>query len=133
MSREDVAVVRALFAAFRERDLDAASACVHREIEIRPALVGGPEGVIYRGRNGQRQFWADIDSAWTEFRIDPEEVRDLGGEVLVLGRVFARGRESGISLNQAAAWVAGMRGGQVNRFRSFTSQSEALEAVGLRE
>jgi ketosteroid isomerase-like protein len=133
VSAEDIAVVRALFTAFRERDDGAAAACVHQDLEIRPALVGGPEGVVYRGRDGQRQFWADIDAAWSEFRIEPDEFRDLGGEVLVLGRAFARGRGSGIRLDQAAAWVAGMRDGQVHRFRSFTTQEQALEAVGLRE
>jgi ketosteroid isomerase-like protein len=131
MSGEDVVVVRALFDAFAGRDLDAGAACVHEDVEIRPALVGGPEGTVYRGRDGQRQFWEDIDAAWAEFRIEPGEFRDLGGQVLVLGRAFARGRGSDISLNQAAAWLAEIRDGQVLRFRSFTSQDQALEAAGL--
>jgi ketosteroid isomerase-like protein len=133
MSKQDVAVVRALFQAFADRDYNAGAACVHEDVEIRPALVGGPEGTVYRGRDGQRQFWEDIDAAWAEFRIEPDEFRNLGGHVLALGRAFARGQGSDISPNQAAAWLAEMQDGQVLRFRSFTTQDQALEAVGLSE
>jgi ketosteroid isomerase-like protein len=133
MSRENVEVVKDVFAAFRDRDFDAAAACFHPETEVHPAIVGGPEGVVYRGRDGVRQFFADVDAAWADFRIEPQEFRDLGGEVLVLGRAYARGRGSGIVLDEAAGWVAGMRDGEVIQFRSFTTQAEALEAVGLRE
>jgi ketosteroid isomerase-like protein len=133
MSQENVELVKSLFAAFADRDLDAAASVLHPEIEIRPAIVGGPEGVVYRGLNGNRQFWADIDAAWTEFRIEPEEFRDLGGQVLVLGRAFAHAPGSGIALDEATAWIAAVHEGQIVRFRSFTNQRQALEAAGLRE
>ena len=133
MSEENVAVVKSFFEAFADRDLNAAARVLNPEIEIRPAIVGGPEGVVYRGVNGNREFWADIDAAWSEFRIEPEEFRDLGRKVLVLGRAFAHGRESGIALDEAAGWLATVREGQIVRFRSFTNQREALEAAGLSE
>ncbi len=133
MSQENVEVVKSLFAAFADRDVDVAARVLHPKVEIRPAIVGGPEGVVYRGLNGNRQFWADIDAAWTEFRIEPEEFRDLGGQVLVLGRTFAHASGSGITLDEAAAWIAAVREGQNVRFRSFSKQREALEAAGLPE
>lgn len=133
MSQENVDLVKSLFAAFADRDLDAAASVLHPEIEIRPAIVGGPEGVVYRGLNGNRQFWADIDAAWTEFRIEPQEFRDLGRQVLVLGRAFAHAQGSGIALDEGAAWIAAVREGQIVRFQSFSSQREALDAAGLRD
>jgi ketosteroid isomerase-like protein len=133
MSQENIEAVRSLFAAFARRDLDAAASVLHREVEIRPAIVGGPEGVVYRGLRGNQQFWADIDAAWTEFRIEPQEFRDLGKLVLVLGRAVARAPGSGITLDEASAWIAEVREGQIVRFRSFTSQREALEAAGRSE
>jgi ketosteroid isomerase-like protein len=133
MSQENVEVVKSLFAAFADRDLDSAARFLHREVEIRPAIVGGPEGVVYRGLEGNRRFWADIDAAWTEFRIEPEEFRDLGGQVLVLGRALALAPGSGIALDEASAWIAAVREGQIIRFRSFSKQREALEAAGLQE
>ena len=133
MSQENVDAVKGLFAAFADRDLDAAARVLDPNVEIRPAIVGGPEGVVYRGLRGNAQFWADVDTAWAEFRVDPQEFRDLGKQVLVLGRAFARGPGSGIGLDQAGAWIAEVRGKRIIRFRSFSSQQEAFEAAGLRE
>ena len=133
MSEENVEIVKTLFAAFADRDLDAAARLLDPEVEIHPAIVGGLEGVVYRGVPGNRQFWADVDAAWSEFRIEPEEFRDLGDQVLILGRAFARAEGSGITLDEPAGWIAAMRGAQIVQFQSFSSQREALEAVGLSE
>ena len=132
MSEEDIEVVEVLFAAFAKRDDDAAARVLHPQIEIRPAIVGGPERAVYRGVDGSRQFWADIDAAWTEFRREPREFRDLGGgEILVLGRAYARAR-GGIALDEAVGWIASVRKGRIVRFRSFSNRLEALEAARSR-
>jgi ketosteroid isomerase-like protein len=133
MSQENVEAVKALFAAFASRDVVAAATVLDHEVEIRPGLVGGLEGTVYRGLPGNEQFWTDIDATWVEFRIEPDEFRDLGGRVLILGRAFARGRESGVALDQPAAWLAEVHDGKILRFRSFSDQQEGLEAAGLRE
>ena len=64
-------VAKSLLAAFADRDQGAAAEVVHPEVEIRPAIVGGLEGIIYRGLDGTIQFWADIDAAWSEFGSKP--------------------------------------------------------------
>jgi ketosteroid isomerase-like protein len=133
MSEENVEAVKTLFAAFADRDFEAAAKVLDPSVEIRPAIVGGPEGVVYHGPDGMRQFWADVDAAWAEFRITTEEFQELDGEILVLGRAFARGRGSGITLDAPAAWMAGLRDRRIVDFRSFSSPQEALEAAGLRE
>jgi ketosteroid isomerase-like protein len=133
MASENVELVRFLFAAFADRDLDAAAKVLHPGIEIRGAIVGGLEGVVYTGLQGNRQFWADIDTAWTEFRIEPQEFRDLEGQVLVLGRVFAQAPGSGIWLDEAAAWIFAFSERKIVRLRSFTSIREALGAAELRQ
>jgi ketosteroid isomerase-like protein len=133
MSQKNVEAVRILFAAFADRDFEAATSVLDPGVEIRPAIVGGPEGVVYYGPDGMRQFWTDVDAAWAEFRITPEEFRELDGEIIVLGRAFARGPGSGIALDAAVAWIAELRGGRIVRFQSFSSQQEALEAAGLQE
>jgi hypothetical protein len=77
-----------------------------------------------------RQFWADVDAAWVGFRITTEEFQGLDGQILVLGRAFARGWGSGITLDVPAAWMAGLRNRRIVDFRSFSSQQDALEAAG---
>ena len=133
MSEENVELARSLLAAFADRDRGAAAEVLHPEVEIRPAIVGGPEGVVYRGLDGTIQFWADIDAAWAEFRIEAEEFRDLGDRVLVLGRAFARAERSGIVFDEPAGWLAAIHEGRIVRFRSFSNQLDALEAAGLSE
>jgi len=133
MSQENVEVVKSLFAAFAERDFDTAAIVMHPQVEIRPAIVGGPERTVYRGLDGNRQFWDDIDAAWSEFVIEVEEFRDLGEQVLALGRATAHAPGSDITLDQAGGWVADLRDGRISRFRSFSTRQEALEAAGLSE
>ena len=133
MSVENVETVKALFAAFADRDFDAVAEILDPDVQIHPAIVGGPENVVYQGRDGMQQFWADVDTAWAEFRITPEEFRELDESILVLGRAFARGQGSGIGLDQGAAWIARLREGRIVEFQSFSSKAEALEAAGLRE
>ncbi|MGZ8758856.1 MAG: nuclear transport factor 2 family protein [Aeromicrobium sp.] len=133
MSQENVEVVRALFAAFAQRDFEAAAGVLDPGVDVRPAIVGGPEGVVYHGLDGMRRFWADIDATWAEFEIRPEEFRELDGEIVVLGRAVARGRASGITIDAEAAWTARVRDRRIVDFRSFTSQHDALEAAGLSE
>jgi ketosteroid isomerase-like protein len=133
MSRENVEAVKVLFEAFARKDFEATARFLDPHVEIRPAIVGGLEGAVYRGPDGMRQFWADVDAAWAEFRITPEEFRELDGKVLALGRVFARGRNSGIPLDATAAWIAELRNGRIVSFQSFSSQQRALEAAGLSE
>jgi ketosteroid isomerase-like protein len=133
MSERNVEVVMSLFEAFASRDQTGAAALLDPDVEIHPAIVGGPERVVYRGLDGNRRFWADVDAAWAEFRIETDEFRDLGEHVLVLGRAFARAEGSGIALDERAAWLATVRRGQIIRFGSFSDQREALEAAGVSE
>jgi ketosteroid isomerase-like protein len=132
MSRENVEVVRALFAAYATGEVEAVISAAAADIEIRPGLVGSLEGTVYRGREGFGRFLADVDAAWEEWKIDIDELRDLNDTVLALGRVRARARD-GMTLEAGAGWIFVMRDGKIASFRSFTTQAEALEAAGLRE
>jgi len=132
MSQQNVETVRAMFASYAEGDVDAVINAAAEDIELRPALVGGLEGTVYRGKEGFRRFLADVDTAWDEWQIEIAEIHDLKDTVLALGSVQARARD-GMKLEARSGWVCGMRDGKVARFRSFVSRAEALEAVGLRE
>jgi ketosteroid isomerase-like protein len=132
MSQENVEIVRSMFEAYGGRDYPAASDAAHADIEIHPAMTGWLEGTVYRGPDGFRQFLEDVDAAWDEFRIEMHEYRDLGKTVLALGQTWGRGRD-GIKVDSPGGWVCDMRQGKIQRFRSFNTWGEALEAVGLSE
>ncbi len=87
MSHENVDTVRSMFSSYAERDVDAVINAASVDIEVRPALVGGLEGTVYRGQKGFRRFLADVEAAWEEWHIEIDELRDLSDTVLALGRV----------------------------------------------
>lgn len=130
---DQIDIVESILAAFGRRDLDALLAEADPEIEVRPAVVGGLEGTVYKGHAGVRDFVADLDRTWSEFRVEPEEFRDLGDTVLVLGRTVARGMHSGVELDTASGFVFALRGRKLHSFRSFVSREAALTAVGQSE
>ena len=122
-----------MFDAYRRQAIDAAVEIAHPDIEVRPSIVGGPERDVYRGRDGVRRFFADVEAAWADFRIEVDEFRDLGGAtVLILGRSFARGEGSGIPVEAATDGLPSYATARFTDSRASPAGEAALEAVGLR-
>jgi ketosteroid isomerase-like protein len=135
MSRENVEAVRRAAAAFNRSDVDALLEEADPEIEWHPllqVLLGG-EATVYRGHQGARDLYRDIDEAFTETQVEVLEVRDLGERSLAFGRLRGRGRESGAQTEIAIAWLVEFQGGKVIRVREYLDPKEALEAAGLSE
>jgi ketosteroid isomerase-like protein len=76
---------------------------------------------------------AESEATFAELRLEIEEFRDLGDDVLLIGRLRARGRESGVEVDSATAWLFTFRGSKVWRARGYLDPREALEAAGLQE
>ena len=135
MSEENVEIVRRMMDAWSRRDLEAAIEMLHPEIEWRLTLTpGGPEGTAYRGVDGIRDWFGEVDEVWTGLRIDAVEFRDVGGDrVIQLGRFRAVAKESGVPIDQPQGTLLELKNGRVFRVRGFGSHREALEAAGLSE
>jgi ketosteroid isomerase-like protein len=131
MSRENVELTRRAFQAFNDRDLDAVLAGLHHEVEAFPRLAAVEGG--YRGHDGIRRWWAQLLGAFPDFHVEILEVRDLGEFIVLALRLRGRGAESDTPVDAAVWHVNQFRDGKVIRWRVYTSESEALEAVGLRE
>ncbi len=126
-------VCRRAFEGVLRQDAEAALPYIDPEIELQSAIVGGAEGNTYRGHEGFRTWMAESDATWAELRLETDEFRDLGDDVLMIGRLHARGRESGIEVDSPIAWLSTVGGGRIVRSRGFLDPQEALEAAGLRE
>jgi uncharacterized protein len=134
MSTENVEVCRRVFDALgARRDTEAALPYIDPEIELQSAIVGGAEGNTYRGHEGIRNWMAEADAIWAELRLEPEEFRDLGDEVLMIGRFYARGSGSGLEIESPIAWLSRVHAGKIVWSRGFLDPGKALEAAGLRE
>ena len=127
---ENVQIIRRLVEAFNDRDLDTMFAVMEPEAELYP-LRAQLEGKAYVGHDGLREMLADFDQDWEFVRMDAEEYREAGDHVVVLGRLGARGRTSGVDLDVPMAFVWRLREGKVVHARSFSEQAEALRDAGL--
>jgi ketosteroid isomerase-like protein len=133
MSEENVELVRRGHDAFNRRDLDAYLATHDPDIEFTPyerAIEGrGP----YHGHEDVRRWWQDAFEVLPDFKVELNEVRDLGDVILVRGRLYGQGVGSGASFDRPYWGVFRLRDNRVVWWHAFQGEAEALEAVGLSE
>jgi ketosteroid isomerase-like protein len=88
----------------------------------------------YRGHAGFRRWLGDWAAAWSEFAVGrAEEWIDAGEEVVVVYRLKATGRASGVKLERQDAMVSCVKDAQIVRVDYYNNRAQALEAVGLQE
>ena len=135
MSSENLDLVRSIFAAFEQGDLEAWLALWDSDCEYRPALEGAVEGAegVYIGRDAIRDWWRAFHDEWSEVRAEVHEIRDVGDRVVVLEVLRGRRRVSGIPMEQRFGHVLTFRAGRLAVSEDYFSWEEALEAVGLSE
>ena len=129
MGGDDVAVVKAVFAAFAERDLERVLELIDPEFEfttVTSDYAGRTEP--YRGREGMREYFRDVALVWDDLRLNPREFREVGESILVTGRVTARSPSR--IVEGSTGWVFRVRDGRVVYGRVYASAAEAEEAVG---
>ena len=124
----DIEVVKAIFAAFADRDLDGVLAVSDPDIEF-TAVTGEQAGRIepYRGHAGMRQYFRDVAEVWEELRLTPREFRVVGDLVLVTGKASARSRSR--TITGSTGWVFGVRDGKVTYAHVYASAADAIAAV----
>jgi ketosteroid isomerase-like protein len=124
----DIEVVKAMFAAFAARDLEAVLALAHPEIEF-TAVTGAHAGRTepYRGHDGMRQYFRDVATVWEELHLTPREFRESGDLVLVTGKVSARSRSRTVA--GSTGWIWRVRDGKVVFGRVYASAADATEAL----
>jgi ketosteroid isomerase-like protein len=92
-----------------------------------------PDGRVYRGHQGVREFWRGWTGTWEGFDFEVVEAVDAGDEVVAKVHQVGRGRGSGAPVQLTSGQVWTVRDGRIVRFRAFRTFADALEAVGLEE
>ena len=132
MSRENVEIVRRMVEVFNAGDVEGLSAVMAPDGRIVP-LRAALEDTVYSGPDAARQFWEAAMESWSTLRLDIGELRDCGERVLALGSIKGKARGTEAEVETPAAWIVTVRNGRISESRTYTSQTEALEAVGLSE
>jgi ketosteroid isomerase-like protein len=135
MSQENVDFVRAVWQAWERGDMEAIFAFYDPEIVWdQTHAQAGELSAVYHGHDGVRQFIREWIAPFESYYARPEEFIDAGEAVVVRLRQGGRGKQSGAEVDMPPYWqVYRLRDGRAVRIEVYTSQSEALGAVGLQE
>ena len=125
MSQAKVDIAKRGIDAFNRGDVEALAADTTEDVELFPALAGAVEGGGFHGRAGIEAYFQITAETWGEFRVLAEDFYDLGDGVLVVGRIWGRGKGSRVPVEAPNAIVMDFRGTKVWRIHSYFDQAEA--------
>jgi ketosteroid isomerase-like protein len=134
MSAENVAIVRKAFEAFNREDLDGVVAMCDPAVEwFPPAELPSP--TVYHGHQGVRDAIGEMIELFNELQAEPEQLIDVGNQVVVLFVWGGQGKGSGLSLGQFGqqAGVFTMRAGKAIKVEWYLNRVAALQAAGMSE
>jgi hypothetical protein len=109
------AAIRAIWQLWNDGEHVYNPEFVDPEIEVRSALTGQ----LFSGPAELERWAAEIDDQFEEWRLVIGTIEDLGDDrYVVRGSVRARGRNSGIDLDQAVTWNVQLRDGRLLRLQN---------------
>jgi ketosteroid isomerase-like protein len=131
MSQENVEVVRRMWEAFLGSDpLQGLSFC---DPDIEWDGTNLPDGTVARGHEAILEHalrWAEM---WEDWRMEPQQFIDAGGDkVVLIFRELGRS-ESGAQMDERHAELYRVRSGKIAYRKGFSDPAEALEAARLAE
>ena len=131
MSQENVEVVRGGYQRFRTTGQFDTEIATPDFVWDMSNFHGWPEQQVYEGVEGAETFLSDWTSAWDDWELELEGLRDAGDKVLALMRQRGRSKGAGMPVDMYFAQVWTLRDGKEARMEMYSDPSEALKAVGL--
>jgi len=125
-------LLRAFFDAYNARNSETVDRLLHPEADITTvsARAGLPD---YWSQGTTKRYFEQLDEAWTDFRIEIEDHRELGERVVALGVAQGAGMSSHVEVAGDFAVVFVVRNSQIVLVDTYDNWKTALEAVGLRD
>ena len=130
MSQENVKIAKDFYDAYNARNSDALDRLLHPEAEITTLSARGGLGGDW-SRGTTRQYFEQLDEAWTGLRIEIEEYREVGARVVALGVARGAGTSSHVELTSNFAAVLLVRDTRIVLVDSYSSWEDALEAAAV--
>ncbi len=126
MSQQNLKIVRRWIDGYNRRDMDGLVELTSPDLEVQSVFE-----FDFRGYEGLRAYFVELDGAYDDFQVVPSDSIDAGAAVLMVAHAKWRGKDStaeGETPVQIAFWL---RDGRVFRVKTFRDRRDALEAVGL--
>ncbi len=123
---KDADVIRALFAAFACRHVEAALALFEQDCTFWPqgtAKRAGRKGP-YLGHAGIRDYFADVAAIWETLEIRAHSVRAVHGGCTVFGVAAGKPLE-GDAMEVPVIWVFRLQGGRVSQGKAVVTATQA--------
>jgi ketosteroid isomerase-like protein len=130
MSKENVEVVKAFYDAYNARDAETLDLLLHPEAQITTVSARGGLGGEWT-RATTKEYFEQLDEAWTGLRIEIEDYREVGERVVAVGAVRGAGTASHVEIASDFAAVIVVRDSRIVLVDSYSNRKDALEAVGL--
>ena len=132
MARESVELVRRVYLAWQEGDLDELLSLLDPEVSWSPVLrfLEGERAAV--GHRELRRWFRRIRITYRSLRPVPQRFEDHGSRVLVLGRLVGASRLGEGDLDVAVAWVWPVRAGRIVAVQAFREERTAREAIAPR-
>ncbi len=123
-------LIREVWARWNAGARDPDDTIMVEDLEIHSALAGR----VFHGEAGLREWIGEIDEQFDSWQLGVDEVCELEpGLLIVHGSIAARGRQSGLDLDQPASWLVGVRDGRVSRLVNFIGPDARARAESAAE
>jgi ketosteroid isomerase-like protein len=127
MSSKNLQTVARMYDAYARRDFELSLSLFDPEIEFsQPA--DEPGAGTFHGHEGVVQAFAEWTGEWDNYRVEVEELTDLGDQVLARTRHHGRGKGSGVAVELEIFQLWTLRDDKVVRARMYYDEAEARAA-----
>jgi ketosteroid isomerase-like protein len=124
---DSVEIVRTMYEAYRRGDMEEALSGIHPDGVIDFSVRG--DAAVGRGPEALAAVTADWLETWDEYSEQLDEIRDLGGRVMMVVTQTGRGKGSGVEVTNQWAWLIEVEDDLITSMIAYGSPAEALEAA----
>jgi ketosteroid isomerase-like protein len=132
MPQENIEGIERAYEAMSRLDAEALVALCDPDVEFR-SRIAEADDVTYRGHHGVGVYIASLAEVFEWIQTEPLDVIEENDRAVVCNRFRARGRHSGVEVEERFFQALRFRDGKVLWWAFYPSKTEALEAVGLSE
>jgi ketosteroid isomerase-like protein len=121
----ELEAARAAQARFQHYGVDGLAGLLDSDFELHMHALF-LDGRVYRGVEGLRQWRAEIEEVFEYDRFDVRAVRRREDTLVLIGRLYTRGKSSGVEADHPLAYVVKTRGGLIVALTMYSDVERAF-------